>query len=497
MQKSLVPRVETNEWLEFISRLGMVSIADARNVFLSGDYSQLADLGQKTLYIAGRGKTLHLEGHLIASKLSLDEALVLAETRNAEHGYSVKDEILAYVNYERGVFFEKFGESISGLSLYRSAKRLAESSALHSVIDYQISAFQLQRKTGSSAAEARSWIDFFHSNQMQIMELVALSRLAGYCRAEKKNQEASDLLLKGIALGNDYEYPFMVEQIKNSYGYLMYATGEFQEAQAIFEGLLRGMQSKYLKSTVFENLALTYYDQQQYDASARYLDDAIDHSQKYEILSTLPDECLFMGDLQRDKLQHPELATHYYEIGSRSALKMAEHGFNLKGYRLDVVNRFENRPKVGYSLPESLGRGPGPFAFSLGQTWKRINDLFQFHLIQSHLESEQSISDLTGKLDLKTSTHYAIKRRLNQHGFEFDGAASEAQPSTNKQEIVALKTYISGLKDLSWNAANERFEKEIIEFLFKQVGYQKTKLAEKLDVSYPTVLQKTKSLRSE
>ncbi|NQV50043.1 MAG: hypothetical protein HQ507_06080, partial [Candidatus Marinimicrobia bacterium] len=52
MQKSLVPRVDTNEWLEFISRLGMVSIADARNVFLSGDYSQLADLGQKTLYIA-------------------------------------------------------------------------------------------------------------------------------------------------------------------------------------------------------------------------------------------------------------------------------------------------------------------------------------------------------------------------------------------------------------------------------------------------------------
>ncbi|NQV30099.1 MAG: hypothetical protein HQ508_04355 [Candidatus Marinimicrobia bacterium] len=497
MQKSIIPRVDTNEWLEFISRLGMVSISDARNVFLSGDYSQIADLGQKTLYIAGRGKTLSLEGHLIASKMSLDEALVLAETRNAENGYSVKDEILAYVNYERGIFFEKFGESFTGLSLYRSAKRLAESNSLNSIIDYQISAHQLQRNGGSSPGEVKAWIEYFQQNQMQIMELVALRRLASYCRSQKEYQDASDLLLKGIALGSDYDYPFMVEQIKNSYGYLLYDTGELKEARAIFKGLLQGIQNKYLKSTVFENLTLTYYDQQQYDASAQSMGEAIEHSQKHDILSVLPDECLFMGDLQRDKLQQPELATHYYEIGYRVALKMAEHGFNLKGERLDVVNRFENRPKVGYSLPETLGSSSEPFAFALGQTWKQINDLFQFQLIQSHLEIGKSISDLPVKLELKTSTYYAIKRRLNQHGFEFDGKSNELPVSIKKQEMLALRTYVTGLTELSWSAANEKFEKEIIEYLFKQFGYQKTKLAEKLDVSYPTVLQKTKSLRSE
>lgn len=497
MQKSLIPKTNTNEWLEFISRLGMVSIADARNVFVSGDYSQIADLGQKILYISGRGKTLSLEGHLIASKMSLDEALLLAETRNAERGYSVKDEILAYVNYERGVFFEKFGESYTGLSLYRSAKRLAESERLNSVIDYQISAYQLQSNTGSSADEAKSWIAYFQQNGMQIMELVALRRLAGFCRSQKEYQDASDLLLKGIALGSDYDYPFMVEQIKNSYGYLIYDTGELNEAREIFKGLLQGIQSKYLKSTVFENLTLTYYDQQNYDAAAHYMGEAIDHSQKHDILSTLPDECLFMGDLQRDKLQHPELATHYYEIGSRVALKMAQHGFSLKGDRLDVVNRFENRPRVAYSLPDTFGNISEPFVFALGQTWKQINDLFQFQLIQSHLESGPSISDLPGKLELKTSTYYAIKRRLNQHGFEFDGISTELPIKIKKQNMIALRTYTNGLTALSWSAANEKFEKEIIEYLFKQVGYQKTRLAEKLDISYPTVLQKTKSLRSD
>jgi len=60
---------------------------------------------------------------------------------------------------------------------------------------------------------------------------------------------------------------------------------------------------------------------------------------------------------------------------------------------------------------------------------------------------------------------------------------------------AALNSYVNDLMDLTWNQANEQFEKEIIEYLFKQVGYQKTRLAEELDISYPTVLQKTKSLR--
>jgi transcriptional regulator with PAS, ATPase and Fis domain len=61
--------------------------------------------------------------------------------------------------------------------------------------------------------------------------------------------------------------------------------------------------------------------------------------------------------------------------------------------------------------------------------------------------------------------------------------------------LVALNSYVGGLIELTWSEANEQFEKEIIEYLFKQVGYQKTKLAEELDISYPTVLQKTKSLK--
>jgi transcriptional regulator with PAS, ATPase and Fis domain len=61
--------------------------------------------------------------------------------------------------------------------------------------------------------------------------------------------------------------------------------------------------------------------------------------------------------------------------------------------------------------------------------------------------------------------------------------------------LVALNSYVGGLIELTWSEANEQFEKEIIEYLFKQVGYQKTKLAEEFDISYPTVLQKTKSLK--
>jgi len=495
MQNALIAEIKTNEWLEFISRLGLVSIDDARQIFLSGDYTQLSDLGQKALYTAGRGKTLSLEGNLIGAKMTLDEAQLLAETRNAELGYAAKDEILAYVNYERGVFFEKYGESFNGLSLYRSAKRPAESKTLDSIIDYQLAAFQLQSGTGSSVEQVHKWIDYFDQNNMQIMQLVAYRRLALIFRMREEFAEAGELLTRSLELGIEYDYPFIVEQIKNSYGYLMYSMGDIQEARNIFQGLKQGTLSKYLMSTVLENLTLTHYDEKEYDASVNFMGQAIEHSQKYDILSQLPGECLFMGDLYREKLQNPEMATHYYEIGSGVALKMAEFGFSLRGDKLDVVQRFENRPTIGYSLPEPVKPTGDPFAFALDQNWKEINDLFQFLLLRIHIESGHSLSDLPAKLDLKTSTYYAIKRRLNQHGYDFESLTANLPSTPRKRDLLGLKSYVSGLTELSWSQANQRFEKEIIEYLYKQVGYRKTKLAEKLDISYPTVLQKTKSLK--
>lgn len=495
MQKSVIKIQKTNEWLEFISRLGLVSIEDARNVFLSGDYSQISDLGQKALYAAGRGKTLSLEGNLIGSKLTLDDAQSFAETSNAERGFPVKDEVLAYVHYERGVFFEKFGEYHSGLSLYRSAKRLAESITLHSVLDYQMSAHLLEVGTGSNTAESRYWIQFFSEHKMQIMHLIAIRRLAQYYRVKKDYPRAKTLLDTGRDIAQKFDYPFMVEQIRNSWGYLLFRMGEVKEARKIFLELMEGVQSRYLLATVLENQTLTYYGEGEYDAAVQYLGQAIDHSQKYDILSQIPDECLFMGDMQRDKLQHPEVATHYYEIGSRVALKMAQHGFQLKGDRLEVVQRLNERATVGYSIPDSIGAGTNPFSFALGQSWKQINDIFQFVLIQKHIDSGVAISELPGKLDLKTSTYYAIKRRLSQHGFDFESIPTKFPIKMKSNEVLALNAYVSGLMDLTWNQANAKFEKEIIEFLFKYVGYQKTKLADELDISYPTVLQKTKSLK--
>jgi len=201
-----------------------------------------------------------------------------------------------------------------------------------------------------------------------------------------------------------------------------------------------------------------------------------------------------MGDLCREKLDQPELATHYYDIGSAAALKMAEHGFSLKDDRLEVIKRFENRPKVGYSIPESLTQRAEPFAIAVGHSWKEINDLFQYQLIQTHLGRGTDIAELADKFDLKVGTYYAIKRRLGQHGYHLDQENLEALASFNHKDLAAFKKYVVSFLDLTWGEANQRFEKEIIEYLFKHVGYQKTRLAAELEVSYPTILQKTKSL---
>jgi len=496
MQKSIIPHSKTNEWLEFINSLGMVNLPNARQIFLSADYSQIKDPGQRILFISGRGKTLSLEGNLIGAKLTLDEAQLLAENRNAQQGYSLKDEILAYVYFERAVFFHKYQEDFQGLSLYRAAKRMVSSSILEALVDYQLAARELEHGIGSSTREMHQWISYFQRENMQVMHVIAQRRLAKYFSNQDQLGEAERLLTQALALSIDYDLPFLAEQIKNAYAYVLYILGETQEARAIYLELLKGLEGKFIRSAILENLTLSHARDKEFEQAADYLGQAIEHSQKYDVLSRIPDECLYMGDLQKDQLQQPELATHYYKLGSQASLKMAEFGFSLTGDRLAVVDRFEQRPRTAYSLPDTLGKTQRSFAFTQGKTWRELNDIFQFYLLKNHLETGSNTNELPRKLGLKTSTYYAIRRRLGAQDYQFERNAGRVFGSElGQRDLAALKAYVNTFKELSWQQANQRFEQEVIEHLFKQVGYQKTRLAETLAISYPTVLQKTKSLK--
>jgi len=249
MKTALIKKPDQNEWIEFISRLGLVSINQAREVFLSGDYSQISDFGQKALYTAGRGKTLSLEGNLIGSKMTFDEALLLAETYNAERNYLPKDEILAYVHYERAVFWKKFSEHLSSMSLFHSARRLAESESMNAIIDFQISALHLLNETGSSESELSGWINYFAQHEMRVMQLIAFEQLAIYHRKKKEYARAESLLIEALELAIDFNYSFMVEQVKSLHGYVLYCMGENKEARQVFHSMIKGVESKYLKTT--------------------------------------------------------------------------------------------------------------------------------------------------------------------------------------------------------------------------------------------------------
>jgi len=494
MQQSLVRKETSNEWLEFMSQMGIVNLEKARTIFLSGDYSQLTDLSQKALFIAGRGKTLSLEGNLPGAKISFDEAQMIAETRNAESGFPTKDEILAYISYEKGGFYTKYGEAFNSLSFYRSARRLAESPNLIKTIDYQLYAADFENGRRGSVEESKSWINYFSENNMQIMHLISRRRMASYFRLQKKYEQAISWIDSALRHAHSVDSGFMVDQFLNVRGYILYFMGEMEQAREIYFELLPRIEGHYLKSAVLENLTLTYYKERDFEYSSEYIGQAISHSQKYKVLSRLPAQCLFMGELQRDQFQVPELATKYFELGYLAALELAEHGFALKGDRLKVVKAFENRPKTGYSIPDSLGVKIEPFAFSMGRKWREILDLFHFSLLRAHLMAGDGSAELPAILGLKASTYYAIKRRLTNGGYDFDPTENRLPIAVKGTELNAFRVYVSKLHDLEWTEANSRFETEIIEYLFKHAGYQKTKLAEDLDISYPTVLQKTKSL---
>jgi len=320
---------------------------------------------------------------------------------------------------------------------------------------------------------------------------IGYRRLAIAYRDNGDYAKSHENLKLGLKVALEHNLETNIMQISMTRGTVFYKQGKIDQAKNTFSKIYPSNSENPAIPLLLEHLALIAEQQGDIKQAFQHITSALKFSTKLDMISLVPSEYLYLGQTCENYYKDLEQAEHYYKQGYDHAMRYASHGVNLTGDRKDVVDAYVNliNKKRGKTAPVKAARPADSFAFSQGKPWKDVKDIFHHQLICFHLEHEPNSKSLAKKLDMPPSTLYSVQNRLKKRGYLLPEKTSP--PTT---ENHALFNFIEEHEEMSWEEINAIFEREIIHYLYEKYGYNKQRMAQILELSYPSIITKTREL---
>lgn len=323
------------------------------------------------------------------------------------------------------------------------------------------------------------------------MEVISMVRLGIIYEGEKNWKKADGYFRDGLKIAEDNQIYYLEDMIHNSIGFTYANKGEYDKSLQMLNSSLETVKSYYYRTLMIENIGYVYYKKLDYKtASEKYLE-AYNYANSHRVISQLPEECLYLGECYEEtgELQQAIL---YYKLGYDHAFHQVSEGFGLNGYRrkamktyISFMEKLNYRKITGQPVADS-------FQFSLGKEWREIRNIFHYHLIMHHKSQSFSRESFLSRLEMKSSTYYTLQGKLKKQGFSIPGIKDISASIPDDKMIEPLGLYIRNTLDqLNWVEANQRFEKDIFLYLYRQYGFQKNRLGSALNLSPPIIRAKT------
>ncbi len=398
----------------------------------------------------------------------------------------IQSEIAALYYYVLTTHKAKFDDNISALPLLYMGKSLTSIESFRLAFDYKI-----------TLSEA-TLLNFPITNILSIIQKLEQKELwtlacLGYRQvailSRKINDFSSAYKFYGAALtiASRMNLDMSLRQAQNSLGYLLFCEKRYDEAEQEYLKITPNNENDPIIPILYENLALLAKARSDIDTCVTHLEKAISVSTKLDSIPRVPGEYLYLGQIYEKHYKDLDQAEQYYKQGYDYAMRYASHGISLTGDRKNVVDAYVNliNKKRGPKAPRPVDS----FAFSQGLAWKEIKDIFQHQLICYHHENQLNSKAIATKLNMPASTLYSLQERLHKRGYQIP-----EKVTSDATENHSLFNFIEAHEEMSWEAINTIFEREIIHYLYEKYGYNKQRMAQILKLSYPSIITKTREL---
>ncbi len=484
-----IPQVRRDELFIYFGQIGYHDIAQIKEIFLNAQAVNIEDEYLKAFVMAGAGKLYLLEGNYLYAKKLLDQALNLAQRQNRLSKNPTYDEVFAYVLYEKGLLFRHLIEPDAAFNCFSTLIDFTESDALRLFAKYQMETYSVE-----DTLDVNSLLPYLELTEpYSVQYILVLNRVGVILAKNGDHSNAKKYISKGIKLSQDNGLKDLADILNISLGYVSFLQKKYDTALETLHDPIKLISSNYAKVITLENIALVYHGLKNFLETIKNAKKANDISKQHSVISQIPGQHMYMGEVYEEKLHQLKEAQKQYRLGYEAATEQVAWGLSFTGERRKAVDVYVGFLQRHTGETFSLLPPKHPFEFTIGKSWKEIKDLFYQQLFQYHLAHFDSAEHMCQKLKIKPTTYYSLRARLAKEGKPLPLRRGRKEAVTDP-ELAGLRDWIQERRNLTRREIEAAFDREALSFLYERHGHRKNVLSRVLDLSYPTVVNKTKFL---
>jgi len=481
---------ESIKYWEFLLMLGFGDPDKTEQLYKSLRRKLLPEDWRMPLVEIGEARVMSIAGRNMASHERLQSASKLIFGGSNILNERMQSEITALYYFVLTTHSHKIEDNLFPISYLHFSEQLTSIDSFKEVIRFHISGHEV-KWLGHPVAKMIPHIQLLESMGIYMQACLGYKWAGVLARKRSEYDEALQHFTKSSALATKMNIDYHIMLNHNAVGYLHYCQNRFQEADEEYSKIVIKNNLDPIIPILYENLALLAIAREDHEQAISLLQDAIVVSKKLDSIQHLPGELHYLGKTFENYYKDDEKAEFYYKQAFDHSMRYASHGISLTGDRKQAVDdyvRFMERHRGGriHTRPDIPDDN---FSFTGGRSWKDIKDIFHHQLICYHQQSSKSSKALANKMGLPPSTLYSIQNRLKKRGYLLT-EKTDARP----EDDHALYSFIEAHEEMSWEEINTIFEREIIHYLYEKYGYNKHRMAQVLQLSYPSIITKTREL---
>lgn len=480
-----------NEYYSFISQVGFLHPSQIRLIYESAPQVENQSNFLHLVRLIGLAKIYGLEGNFLQATLSFKKAFELVAKVD---DFPTEETPQAFLDYEFGNYLHILGNIEKSRLYFERALSQAKSQKFTDMLRWRIKMFEVEDGTTSAIFSfKRKTISYEHS-EMTVLAANGYHRIGNYYWKHGDYELAEDSYNKGLRIAVENGLKYSEWAISNAMGLLKFKSEGPDSAIASFTKLLENVENDYFYTIISKNLSMMHFVKKDIDQSIIHASNAYQRSIEKTIYSDTPVLANLLGDLHREYKKDNRLAFKYYSSAYDSIMEQAEAGIEITPPRARILKNVFSYLVDNVTDLDGQHEDLSAFSFANSKTWTEIKDILTMNIFLYHYLNSGPGEKTFKKLGISSSTFYSSTGRMASRGVKF--------PNTRKGESLhdspfleeKLQKVISKHDGRSLKEVQSTLENLAIEHLFKLHGYNKSKLAKELSLTYSIVVDRTKFL---
>ncbi len=479
-----VPEVQTSElmvdsdhhWIEFIAHLSRV-----KQAVLPDTREQIELLLQenqpprkRAVLYAGLARYQKAKGNLLKSTKLLGYAFSLL-TDNKED-----DEARAFITIEMSVILTLTGNIDYSTILLEKVPLFTQTEYLLRNSEFRIMENRMRQNDPSVLEDLKKSLNYFKDISMHHIVAYHLKAIGNAHRRFRDYDQAMAYYRQGMEYASSHGLMHIVAAVMHDIGMLEFHRGNIAEAHENLSNVMTLTDNHYIKSVALANIGYLYYYSEKTHKAIGFFQKSLDIATENGVYHRLPGLCHYLGKCY-EQTQDYETAEFFHKKAYQSSMELIQYHFPSTGdILLAIRGYFDFTESYKDYKYQSKHSEQNAFSHTIDKSLKEIRKVFQHAVIKETILRTGSKRRAALELGVAERSLFSIMERV-----------SDSEHEITPQEITR---FIRKNKTLSWKAINQKYEQGVLTCLYKEYGLNKRVLAEKLQISYPSILNLTANI---